>query len=352
MTASTSNPRSAVRADRLDTPSLRGPSRLEGLRIDERVSTLRERLESRADTRKTAALRADVREARSHVKGWDEKSVSATTTSRYDRTVRQMRADGTRPEDARCKNTFEFRRAAVVHDARATVKSGLRDMDRAKRNGDRDGAAKAYNSVRSALETLRQYPPGTGSREQDLTRKSAFSGPSRAERERSNGKRGSIDGLPADWRDRVQAELRDGDRAAVAVMSLSGARPAELRGVKVRQNGGTLTLTIGGAKFDEERGVKSRTLEFSRDELAQTQAGRDLSDWLGNRPVRTVAYDGSLSAFRERVARAADRADLPDVSGYSYRHAQARELKQAGTERDEIARCLGHRSERSQSVYG
>jgi integrase len=331
-------------------PSSRVPSRLEGLRIDERVSTLRERLESRADTRKTAALRADVREARDHVKGWDEKKVSTTTAARYDRTVRQMRADGTRPEDARCKNTFEFRRAAVVHDARATVKSGLRDMDRAKRNGDRYAAATAYNSVRTALETLRQYPPGTGSREQDLTRKSAFSGPSRAER--SNGKRGSISGLPADWRDRVQAELRDGDRAAVAVMSLSGARPAELRGVKVRQNDDTVAMTIGGAKFDAERGVKSRTLEFSRDELAQTQAGRDLSDWLGNRPVRTVAYEGSLSAFRERVARAADRADLQDVSGYSFRHAQARELKQAGTDRDEIARCLGHRSERSQSVYG
>jgi len=346
------NPRATIRADRLDTSPSRAPSRLDGLRIDERVSNLRERLESRADSREWAALRVDVREARSHVKGWNEKSVSATTAARYGSVVRQMRADGTRPENARSKNTFEFRRAATVYDARMVIKAGLRDLDRAKRHGDLHGAATAYNSVRGGLETLRQYPPSTGSRVQDLARQSAYTGPARAAPDHSNGKRGSTNGLPANWRDKVQSEVREGDRAAVAIMALSGARPAELRGVKVRQDGHQITLTISGAKLDEARGVKSRTLELSRDELAQTQAGRDLSDWLGNRPVRTVAYDGSLSAFRERVARAADRAGMPDVSSYTYRHAQARELKQTGTDPEEIARYLGHRSDRSQSVYG
>lgn len=359
MTSSaSSNLRSTVRADRLDTTPSRRTSRgahdglRAGLHIEERVGFLRNRLEARADPRSAAALRADVREARSHVRGWDKSNVSSATAARYDRVVHAMRADGSRPESAACKSSFEFKRAALVHSARASIKDGLRDLDRAKRAGDLKGAARAYTTVCAALDTLRRYPPSTGVRELDLQRKSAFTGPSRADPARTNGKRSSLANLPHDWRDRVQSEVREGDRAAVSVMALTGARPAELRGTKVRQDGDCVTLMIAGAKFDQDRGVKSRTLEFSRAELAETQAGRDLSDWLGNRPVRTVTYEGSLASLRERVSRAATRAGLDGVSCYSYRHQTARDEKYAGTDRETLARKMGHRSERSASVYG
>jgi integrase len=348
--------RATARADvRTDSRAERSPttdrnSRV-GLRLDERVSILRDRLEARADTRAANALRDVVREARSHVKNWSPDRINSDTAKRYQRVVQQMRDAGTRPEDAGCKQSFHFARSAAVHDARSTIKAGLRDLDKARRAGDLNSAAHAFNQVRSGLETLRHYPPSTGRREEDLKRSSAFHGPTRPER--SNSKRASLSGLPTDWRDAVQERLRDDDRAAVAVMALTGARPSELRGTKVRQSErGDISVQLRGSKLDDARGVKSRTISLSHDELQETVAGRDLADWIGNRDCRTVSYSGSLPAFRERVSRAADRAGLPQVSCYTYRHAEARELKQSGAPRAEIARHLGHRSERSQTQYG
>lgn len=343
----------ARNVDRFDTS--RGASRNEvsgGLRLGERVAALRERLEARADARAAALLRADVAEARGFVRGFDARDVSKGTVVRYDRVVTQMRTAGLRPEDADCRNTFEFQRAALVHVTRTELKSALRDLDKHRRAGDIGRAADAYGRVRTGLETLRRYPPTTGSREADLQRRSVYSGASHADPERSNGKRQSVAALAPDWRDAVQREAREHDRAPLAAMSLTGCRPAEVRGVRVRQDADTITLTVRGAKVDDDRGIEVRTVAFDHADLAQTQAGRDLLAWLGNRAERTIAHRGDVAAFRERVRRAADRAGLPHVSAYTYRHATARDLKSAGLDRAEIAERLGHRSNRSQSVYG
>lgn len=347
--ATVTTPRSVNRFDTVVTV----PHRLDdGLRLGARVTALRERLEARASAREAALLRTDVREAREFVRGFNVKNISANTAMRYDRLVMQMRATDQRPEDAKCKNTFEFRRAALVHVTRSDVKTALRDLDKYRRIGDVGLAANAYNRVRTGLETLRRYPPSTGSREADLARHSVFGGPSRADPERSNGKRASLSDLPDGWRDMVQREVRTVDRAAVAVMALTGCRPSEVRGMRVKQNGTSVSLIIRGAKVDDDRGVESRIMSFDREALARTQTGRDLAEWIGNREQRTISYGGAVEAFRERVSRAADRAGLSQVSAYTYRHAAARELKDGGMSRDEIATRLGHRSERSQTVYG
>jgi integrase len=185
-----------------------------------------------------------------------------------------------------------------------------------------------------------------------LERHSAFQGPSRPPKDRSNCKRPSLSNLPDNWRDNVQHASNDYDRPALAAMSLTGCRPAEVKGIKVRQDDERVMFEIKGAKVDEDRGIKTRCISIEKSELSQSQAGRDLQDWLGNRERRTIAHRGSVEAFRGRVARAADRAGHDDVTSYSYRHAEARELKNSDISKDEIANRLGHRSERSQSVYG
>jgi integrase len=353
-TSSSNSGGARARIDRVDRfESARTHSPNSNLRLDERVAVLRDRLDARADSRAAEQLRGDVREARAHVRDWSaDRAVSDDTASRYVRVVQQMRDANQRPEDAACKSTFEFRRAALVHETRASLKEALRGLDKAKRSGDLNSAADAYNRVRSGLETLRQYPPSTGSREDDLARSSAFHGPSRPPSDRSNSKRASFANLPDDWRDDVQCAANDYDRPALAVMSLTGCRPAEVRGLKVRQDADSLTLEIRGAKHDEDRGVKVRSISIEKSELSQSQAGRDLQEWIGNRECRTVTHRGSVSAFRERIARSADRAGYDDVTAYTYRHAEARELKNAEISKEEIANRLGHRSERSQSVYG
>jgi integrase len=158
--------------------------------------------------------------------------------------------------------------------------------------------------------------------------------------------------LPAAWRDDVQREVSPPDRAATAAMALTGARPVEVKGIRVNQDADAVTLTIRGAKVDDSRGVESRTVTLEREELAGTQAGRDLLAWLGNREQRTVTHEGTVEAFAGRVSRAADRAGHSNASAYTYRHQAARDLKSSGMPREEIAERLGHRSDRSQSVYG
>ncbi len=113
-----------------------------------------------------------------------------------------------------------------------------------------------------------------------------------------------------------------------------------------------MTLVIRGAKVDEVRGVKVREITINKVELAHSQAGRDLQAWLGERPVRTVAYSGSCEALRDRTARVATRAGLSHVTGYTYRHAEARDLRACGATGAEVTARLGHRAERSQRRYG
>ena len=350
MTQTSSSNSARARIDRF-VPARTKPS--QSLRLDECVAVLRERLESLTDRRAAEQLRGDVREARAHVKDWAlDRAVSAGSASRYARVVHQMRESGQRPEDAACKSTFEYRRAALVHETRVELKAVLRDLDRSKRSGDLHSAADAYNRMRDGIEVLRKYPPTTGDRERDLERSSAFQGPSRPSEDRSNGKRPSLNNLPADWRDDVQRASNDYDRPALAAMSLTGCRPVEVRGIKVRQDDEHMTFEIRGAKVDQDRGVKIRCISIEKSELSQSQAGRDLQEWLGNRECRTVSHRGSVEAFRERIARSADRAGHGDVTAYTYRHSEARDLKNSEISKEEIANRLGHRSERSQSVYG
>jgi integrase len=135
-------------------------------------------------------------------------------------------------------------------------------------------------------------------------------------------------------------------------MSLTGARPAEVHGIRVRTDGGQVTITIRGAKTDECRGVESRTLAYDREDLRGTAHGRAIIAFLGGREQRTVAVHGTEDSFRQRYQRAAERAGLTDTSAYTARHAARRELSERGVSQGEIAERLGHRDVRSQRAYG
>lgn len=324
-----------------------------GQRNAEPATPLRELLMARLADRQAAARHDTVREARGYIRGFDPtRAVSKDTAVRYASTLAYMNSKGESPEDAACKASFEFRRAALIHETRTNIKSDLRDLDRAKRQGDGHAERRAISRVQASVEILRRYPPSTGKLELDVQRRSAYCGPKLPEH--SNSKRSSVWAidLPADWKDRMQRAAGASDRPAFSAMALTGCRPVEVRGIKVRQDEHHLTLTIKGAKVDDTRGVAVREVTFDKAELAQTLAGRHLQAWLGERPVRTVSYRGSCEALRDRVARTAERAGLEDVTSYSYRHAAARELRANGASRAEITARLGHRAERSQRNYG
>lgn len=348
MVAANSTAQSLRTRDR--APEFAHQGRSPSLRFDERVSAIATRLRSIGDERQAALLRTHVTEARAFVRGWDAKSVSQATAARYESRVKFLREMGRTPLDAACKNSFSFDRAAWVHVHRAETKEALRGLDRHRRAGNINQAAEAYIKIQKGLGALRRLPPGTGDREADLMRVSAYQGLKTPER--SNGKAPSAALLPPDWRERLQAELPVFDRAPGAVMSITGCRPSELQGARVRTDGKKIFIVIKGAKTDDVRGVSQRTLSYDRAELATTPHGRDILQFLGEREQRTIAIQGSADAFRQRYARAAERAGLVDAAAYTARHASARELRAEGTSQAEIAQRLGHRRERSQRVYG
>lgn len=320
------------------------------LMIEQRVQTLRESLESRADMRAAGQVREIVKEGRDNCKNWDSKDISQNTDIRYNREVNKMRENNKLPENANCKNTFEFQRAALVHVTRAELKSNLRDFDKFKRQGDLDNAAKSFNNIRQCNEILKKYPPSTGNRNEDLKRTSLYNGKTNSEK--SNCKRDSISNLPNDWKDKVQTEIKEKDKPAAAVMQITGCRPAESKGVKIRQSNEKITFEIKGAKVDQDRGLPNRIVEFDKQELEESQAGRDVMQWMGDRGCRTTTYSGSLESFRERVNSAFQRAECEAGSCYSFRHDRATVLRSAGATPTEIARELGQRSPESQQVYG
>ena len=342
-----------MQTDRLGSSTSRtNTHRGQGLQFDERVSSLREKMEARTDHNIASIVRGDVKTGREFVKGWDTAQVSNNTQNRYTREFNNMKSNNIAPEHANCKATFEFQRAALVFNVRKELKEGLRDFDKFKRSGDLNKAAQSYLKIRECNQILTKYPPSTGNRAEDLKRESLYHGDIKSEK--SNCKRDSVNTLPRDWKDKVHAQVNEKDKAAAAIMQLTGCRPIEARGVKVRQDAdkSTVRVEIKGAKVDQDRVIPSRIVEFERDDLEKSQAGQDVLKWLGERQCRTTTTAGTLESFRERVNSAFDRADCSIGSCYSFRHEKATELRESGSSPAQIAATLGQRSEASQSVYG
>ncbi len=136
--------------------------------------------------------------------------------------------------------------------------------------------------------------------------------------------------------------------------ALFGVRPAELcKGARLEISGEGLSLVVEGAKVDELRGQKSRTLTIAATATASgTGFGQSLM---------------AVSALRDAVARGRGwvqltNADLvavrramkevqPGLSPYAYRHARASDAK-ASKDRGTVAAWMGHRTDRAQSYYG
>lgn len=300
--------------------------------------------------RRTVDLAA-VRQARVHVRGWNPDSLHHGTRERYRDMVQRLDRTAQLPEQAAgTTRAYHIYRAALVHEARAELKEALGERDKASRTRDEAAKAQAETRIATALVILDRYPPGERDHESNLTRVSLYQGPRQSER--SNGKRDVLAERPADWRDRVWAQSRPQDQGAVAVLALTGARPAELeKGVHIERTSCGLAFTIRGAKVDDSkgRGQPERTITVPRVEAEKSVEGRHLLEIA--RSGKDVRIE-SANAFTQRIAAAGERAGLERVSAYDYRHAFSSRMKAEGIERAQIAAALGHQAERSQAKYG
>lgn len=184
----------------------------------------------------------------------------------------------------------------------------------------------------------------------------------------SKSKRETLGQLPPDWRARIFAATGtikprppSQIRKAVAVLWLTGCRPAELEnGVDVQMDGGQLVITIRSAKVGEidngqviaPRGIEVRRLRI---DPTSTPAAELLAGLAAAGPIVVKHPKKSLRTRVNELGREvlAKMRNPPSVAPYSFRHAMGCDLKSCDTLTDEErAAAMGHLSTESLTKYG
>lgn len=342
-------------------------------------STRTEVMAERIQTMRPAAKQAQaiIKEAVAQRQGREALGIKATpkTHEKYDKLAGQLARDGKTPEQAAAtKASFFTYRAAVVRDATDTGHQATKDYAAAakaerelKKEAKTDkspamrqslleaGArkAEAKNRLTAAAQVLQRYKPGEKNRAGNLGREGyrQLYKPD-AGRAQSTSKRATEASLPRGWQDKIFGAAQRKDRPAVAVLSVSGARPAEVqKGVKVQRTmDGGLKLTIKGAKCDEFRGSPSREILLTKEQVQADKQAAYLHTIAGDKGGTTVKTIDSETLSR-RIAAIGDNQGM-NVSGYSFRHGFASDARVEGLSNKEIGTAMGHRDVRSTRNYG
>jgi integrase len=170
--------------------------------------------------------------------------------------------------------------------------------------------------------------------------------PEGAPRAGAGSKRKTLRKLPPDWRAQMYAAANNDDRLRIWALAC-GARPEELRkGVLLEAiEGRAIRLTIRGAKTSVHSGQEQRVLTISNpDEL--------LGEMRLEPGLKIMIASDTGQAFQKRMTRLATKLRFKEVTPYSFRHAFSADLKRSGMTTNEIARAMGHQSEKMQRNYG
>jgi len=168
-------------------------------------------------------------------------------------------------------------------------------------------------------------------------------------------KRYSLAKLDPLWREKIFASIKSPKlKLAVAVLSCTGCRPAELEeGIVIRVRNGQLIIGILGAKVDtnSRRGQPFRLLVID----STSPWGYFLLQYGEMQVDKTVKiyYDaGGVSQRLREKSREIWPRRITLVSGYTYRHFIGKSMKESGESAQKIASTLGHATDFSQSCYG
>lgn len=147
----------------------------------------------------------------------------------------------------------------------------------------------------------------------------------------------------ADERKLLEHFQEGGDRqsyAAVMLSRITGARPAEMAGIRVE--GDRVTITGAKKSHGGQRGAdRVLVVTAAEAQLVAACAGQ--------------LQGANLGAVQDRIRAAGQRlwpqrAALPSL--YSWRHQLGSELKASGLDRREVAYLMGHQSTASVDRYG
>ncbi|MFZ6798157.1 site-specific integrase [Undibacterium sp. Di24W] len=176
--------------------------------------------------------------------------------------------------------------------------------------------------------------------------------------ESRKSKRGSLSGLPVDWRKQLCYRMISSKYFfQTLALAICGCRPHEMKlGILIKSvvvdQIENFVLEIHGAKVTDENGQKYRHLTFSAD--ASNALLSPLINFAKEMGGSTVLKIQNEKAFSSAISRFAaelwPKLKVP-ITPYSFRHAFASDMKATG-DQDTVAQSLGHRSTRTQKRYG
>lgn len=299
-----------------------------------------------------------IRNARALVKDVNT-SASEKTLAQYRAGYARMVARGLTPEKiAHTQRSFYFYRAAYVQHFAAQIDDELRLTGKAQKQSDAKSFDEGVERLTSLCRELERYRPDPNGNHLDrgLISKWAVEVEKRAKtgfKAVSHSKRSRLRGLPTNWREMMFAASANSKyRDALAVLGVTGARPAELEsGVIAQANEkGNLVFTIKGVKTHGGKyGQETRVIEI---EPKSVDAQHLMNRVREAGELVVYAKAGSLS---DRV-REFSKVVFPNlkngVSAYVYRHQFSADLKASGLTDVEVSTAMGHCVDETKRFYG
>ena len=277
------------------------------------------------------------------------REVGAATAAEYRRVYERLCASGKTPlEAASTQAHWNKLRTATRYCMERDARAWRAASERARERGDIASAQRRTERAFRLAAVLDEMflQPGrlTWKDKPKAERK-----PSKSKRSTSAPAPNVAAGLLLGRQERVQE--RHAER--LAVLALTGCRPAELRaGVSLKvidgKRGPVLHVTIKGAKVDTSRGHEARALQFPANDGAAAVLAAEAQAKGGIWRLTTTEAD--VRSLNRALKAGAG------ISCYSFRHQQGSELKAAvssgAMSAEEAAAAMGHASTASLAFYG
>jgi len=298
--------------------------------------------------------------------------VSKKTAETYLRAFNRLVVNGKLPVNIENHSSFYLYRAALLHVSHKKTHILLEGISQLRKQARGEYLERA-KFLKTITDIVEQYPPDPEQKRYQLATHAQREGrqlkgtkrdlqklgpPTNSKRKKAS-KRNTLSKLKAGWREALWSATPDNHRSMMAVLALSGARPAELaKGVLVRRDGDQMYFLIQGAKLDKKRGKgqKERLLKVdpegspegawlmeklaSLGEVTITASARDCDNWVSRAWARAVKKKLPGTVKNERV------------SPYVLRHAFAARVKASGADVERIAEALGQQATKTQQEYG
>jgi integrase len=174
---------------------------------------------------------------------------------------------------------------------------------------------------------------------------------------RSKSKKYQTNKLPSDWRDKIfQKALRQNSKYldAIAVLSISGCRPAELEdgiGLQLQDDQSIKVIirskkTHGGCFGQELRAFTIHSTSVEHVYLINRMQGTKTAEL-----YVSIEKSKNLSEAVRKIGMAVFPKLQLKISPYNYRHTFSADLKRVSTNRENVALALGHCNDKSQRFY-